>query len=276
MMEKKVRTVEKKSDKFKEIVLRPKEQPATSLEAEVINPDVFAGKELREIMDLAVYHGNQKSRLGDFFEVSGMKVRKASKLRIFIDGDVGRTKRIGQEMGSGEIVIKGNADMYLGARMKGGRIVLNGDAESFAGLQMRGGELIIKGNAGNYLGASYRGDWRGMRGGTIIVEGNVGSETGEFMRGGKIHVKGNAGSFLGLHMSKGLIVLDGKAESRLGAQMKGGFIVAGGVDQLLPGFQLEGEIRDPKVNGQVFRGIYLKYTGDKAEYGAHGTLYIKR
>lgn len=264
------------SGEFKEIVLKPKAQPATSLEAEAINPDAFAGKDLEEIKNLEVYHGNRKAKLGDFFEVSGEKVEDAARLRIMIDGDVGRTKRIGQGMSTGEIVIKGNADMYLGARMKGGRIVLHGDAESFAGLQMEGGELVIKGNASNYLGAAYRGDWRGMRGGTIIVEGNVGSEAGEYMKGGKIHVKGNAGPFMGLHMSKGLIVLDGRAESRLGAQMTGGEIVAGGAGSILPGFKMEGEVKDPKLDGEAFKGVYSKYSGDHAEYKAGGALYIRR
>ncbi len=266
----------KKADPFKEIVLKPKEQPTTSLEAEVINPDVFAGKEIKEIEDLEVFFGNKRGKLGDFFNVSGKKVADAAKLRIVIDGDVGRTKRIGQEMGAGEIVIKGNSDMYLGARMKGGRIVLHGDAESFTGLQMRGGELIIKGNAGSYIGAAYRGDWRGMRGGIIVVEGDIGAEAGEFMRGGKIHVKGNAGDFLGLHMSKGLIVLEGKAKSRLAAQMTGGDIVAGGVDQILPGFKNKGEVKDLKLDGEAFKGTYTKYSGDHAEFKGHGNLYLKQ
>ncbi len=265
----------KKGDQFEEFILKPKEQPATSLEAEVINPDIFAGKEIEEIKALEVFYGNRKGRLGDFFQVSGKKVMDASKLRIVIDGDVGRTKRIGQEMKSGEIVIKGNADMYLGSRMRGGKIVLHGDAESFTGLQMRGGELVIKGNAGSYLGSSYRGDWRGMRGGTIIVEGNVGSEAGEFMRGGLIHVKGDADPNMGLHMAKGLIVLDGKAGSRLGAQMIGGDIVTGAVDRMLLGFKLKEEVKDPKVNGETFKGTYKKYSGDHAEFKTRGNLYLK-
>ncbi len=268
--------MKKTSDSFKEIVLKPKEQPATSLEAEVINPDVFAGKDLKEIEELEVFFGNEIGRLGDFFKVSGKKVEEAAKLRILIDGDVGRTKRIGQEMNSGEIVIKGNADMYLGARMKGGRIVLHGDAESFTGLQMKGGEMLIKGNAGSYIGAAYRGDWRGMKGGTIVVEGNVGSEAGEYMRGGKIHVKGDAGSFMGLHMGKGLIVLEGMAKSRLGAQMTGGDIIAGAVDKLLPGFKPKGEIKDPTLDGEAFKGTYSKYSGDHAEYKTNGNLYLKQ
>ncbi len=258
------------------IVLKPKEQPSTSLEAEAINPDIFAGKTTKEIEDLEVLCGNRKCRLGEFFDVSGPKASDASQLRIVIEGDVARTKRIGQGMGAGEIVINGDADMYLGARMRGGKILLNGDANAFAALQMEGGELIIKGKAGNYLGAAYRGDWRGMKGGVILVEGNAGSEAGEYMVGGKIHVRGNAGPFMGLHMSKGLIVLDGKAESRLGAQMVGGAIVAGGAGRMLPGFKFDGEVKGVEIDGEVFKGDYSKYSGDHAEPRAKGTLYIKR
>ncbi|MEE8167743.1 MAG: formylmethanofuran dehydrogenase subunit C [Candidatus Hydrothermarchaeales archaeon] len=261
---------------MKEIVLVPKEQPATSLEAEVISPDIFAGKSVREIETLEVFYGNVKGKLGDFFDVTGTKVEDAEQIRIVVDGDVYRTKRIGQEMKSGEILVKGNADMYIGARMKGGRIVVEGDVDSFAALQMAGGELVIKGNAGNYLGSSYRGDWRGMKGGSIVVEGNIGSESGEFMIGGKMHIKGNPGAFLGLHMSKGLIVIDGKAESRLGAQMIGGNIVAAKVGVLLPGFKFVENVKDVEIDGEVFKGKYAKYSGDHAEYRAKGNLYVKQ
>ncbi len=261
---------------MKEITLIPKEQPAIPLEADVISPDVFAGKDTKGIKELEVYHGNARGKLGDFFEISGSKVEDAEKLRIIVKGDVKRTKRIGQGMTAGEIVVKGSADMYVGARMKGGRIIVEGDVDAFAGLQMRGGEFIVKGNAGNYLGAPYRGDWRGMRGGRIVVEGDVGSEVGEFMRGGRIHVKGKAGPFLGLHMAKGLIVVDGGVESRLGAQMTGGSIVAVEAGELLPGFKLVEKVKDVEIDEEVFKGKYAKYSGDHAEYRAKGVLYVKQ
>jgi formylmethanofuran dehydrogenase subunit C len=261
---------------MKEIILTPKEQPSIWLEAEVIKPDIFAGKELKDIEALEIFYGNKKVMLGDFFEVSGSVSDKAVDIRIIIAGDVSRTKRIGEEMSAGEILIKGSADMYVGARMKGGKIIIEGNADAFAGQQLAGGELIIKGNAGNYLGSSYRGDWRGMKGGVIIVEGNAGSEIAEFMLGGRIRIKGSVGAFAGLHMKKGSIVIDGNAAGRVGAQMTGGSIVVNGkVGSLLPGFKLEKKEKDIKIDGEEFKGTYSKYTGDHAEREASGVLYVK-
>jgi formylmethanofuran dehydrogenase subunit C len=260
-----------------EIVLKVKEQPKVGLEAEVIKPEEFAGRTIEEIKELPVFCGNRASKLGDFFEVSGSKTDNAEELKIVIDGDVSRTKRIGEKMFTGEIVIKGNAGMYVGAWMSGGKITVEGNVDSFAGLQMRGGELIIKGNAGDYLGASYRGDWRGMSGGKIIVEGDAGKEVGVFMSGGEIHVKGNCGAFAGVHMKKGLIVIGGDAAERLGAEMKGGnIVVLGSTVGMLPSFKLEGEVSDLKLDGGEFLGKFKKYVGDFAEgQTVKGTVYCK-
>ncbi|RMF89441.1 MAG: formylmethanofuran dehydrogenase subunit C, partial [Methanobacteriota archaeon] len=182
---------------MKEVVLTPKEQPAVGLEAESISPDVFAGKTSAEIGQLRVYEGKVERSLGDFFKVSGDAGASADETRIVIEGDVKKTKRIGQGMTAGEILIRGSAGMHLGSKMRGGTITVEGDVDAFACQEMRGGEVHIKGNAGSYLGAAYRGNWRGMRGGTITVDGSVGSEMGTFMRGGKIVVKGDAGMFAG-------------------------------------------------------------------------------
>lgn len=261
---------------MKEIILTPKEQPEVWLEAEVIKPDIFAGKKIKNIEALEIFYGNKRAKLGDFFKVSGEASDEAGDLRIIIAGDVSRTKKIGEEMSAGEILIRGSVDMYVGARMKGGRIIVEGNADAFAGQQLAGGELIIRGNAGNYLGSSYRGDWRGMKGGVIIVEGSAGSEIAEFMLGGRIHIKGSVGAFAGLHMKEGLIVVDGSAAGRVGAQMTGGSIVVNGrIASLLPGFKFEKKEKDIKIDGEEFRGTYSKYAGDHAERGAGGVLYIK-
>ncbi len=261
---------------MEEIILKPKIQPKEGIEAEVISPDIFAGKDVDEIEHLAIFHGNRKETLKDFFDVSGTKIDDAADIRIIIDGDVSRTKRIGENMKSGEIIIKGDVDMYVGLKMSGGKIIVEGNTDSFAGQQMVGGELIIKGNTKDYLGASYRGDWRGMKGGSIIVEGNAGCEVGEFMVGGKIHIKGDCGPFAGVHMKKGLIVIEGKSSGRTGAQMTGGNIVMmGGNTRLLPGFVYAGEEEDIKIDGEEFLGKYSRYTGDHAEMKASGNIYIE-
>lgn len=259
---------------MKDVVLKPTEQPSVWLEAEAITPDAFAGKSIEDIKNLAVVAGNRKMKLGDFFEVSGTVEKTPESIKIVIDGDVSRTKRIGQGMSAGEILIKGSVDMYVGAKMRGGKIVVNGNAAPFAGQQMEGGELTIKGNAGNYLGASYRGDWKGMKGGTIVVEGNAGSDIAEFMTGGKIHIKGSCGQFAGVHMKGGLVIVEGSADGRVGAQMTGGkIVVLKSAGQILPGFTPEGS-EEIKIEGENLKGTFLKYTGDNAERDAKGTLYV--
>jgi len=249
-----------------DVILVPKVQHKISLEAEVIKPDEFAGKTIEEIKELPVYFGNTVQKLGDFFEVSGSAEENAENLRIVVEGDVSRVKRIGEGMTTGEILVKGDVDMYLGARMKGGRIVVEGSVDSFAGQQMRGGEIEIKGNAKDYLGGSYRGDWRGMRGGRIIVEGNAGKEVAEFMRGGEIIIKGNCDSFAGVHMKKGLVIIEGSVAERVGAEMVGGsIIVLGEMANLLPSFKIGEVVEGLKIDGREFPGKFRKYIGDFAE-----------
>ncbi len=262
---------------MKEVTLTLRKPPVLSLEAENISPDVFAGKSVEEIKELPVLHGTKERPLKDFFEVEGTAAERAEETKIVIKGDLSRVKWIGHGMSAGEIVVKGDTGLYVGAEMKGGRITVEGNAGDFAGQQMRGGELLIKGNAGNYLGATYRGDWRGMRGGTIVVEGSAGSENGEFMIGGKIHIKGDCGPFIGLHMKKGLIIVDGVISGRAGAQMIGGTLVINGrVKNMLPSFVLKGEEENISINGETFEGRYLKYSGDHAEPRAKGTIYLKK
>jgi formylmethanofuran dehydrogenase subunit C len=261
---------------MKEIVLKPKNQPKVGLEAEVISPEIFAGKSTSEIGELPIYEGKIEGKLADFFHIKGESGKSSEETRIIIEGDVSRTKRIGQEMRGGEIIVKANVGMHLGSKMRGGRIVVEGDADAFAAQEIRGGEVHIKGNAGNYLGSAYRGNWRGIRGGTIIVDGNAGSEIGTFMRGGVITVKGNAGPFAGVHMNKGLIIINGTADKRVGAEMIGGTIVVNQVETILPGFKLEGREENPKLNGKSFKGKYIKYSGDHADARAKGAIYVKK
>lgn len=259
---------------MKEILLKPKELPDVGLVTETIKPDMFAGKSIKEIAALEIFCGNQLSKLGDFFEVSGETASDASDIRIVIEGDASKIKMVGKGMKAGEIEIEGDAGMYVGSEMRGGKITVEGNADSFAGQKMRGGELIIKGNAGDYLGASYRGDWRGMKGGEILVEGNAGTEVGLFMVGGKITIRGNCGTFAGVHMKKGLIIIEGSASSRAGGEMTGGSIVIMGDTEILPSFTPEKKEKNIEIDGEKLKGTFQIYSGDHAERNAKGALYI--
>jgi len=173
--------------------------PELYLEGQNITPDNVAGKTAAEIATLDVWEGKQKSPLGKYFTVSGNGGATAADTKIVFRGDCTRVKRIGQQMTAGEIVVEGNADMYIGGWMKGGKIHVKGNVDSFCGIGMEGGELIVDGNAGHHLGSSPRGEWRGMQGGLIRVAGDAGNDTATFINGGTIIVGGDADIHVSTH-----------------------------------------------------------------------------
>ncbi|MDD3984405.1 MAG: formylmethanofuran dehydrogenase subunit C [Methanobacterium sp.] len=257
-----------------EIILKPKEQPLVPIEANNVTPDVFAGKTLEEIKNLGIWHGNRQDRLSKFFDIEGESSENPSEIKIIIDGSVPKTKWIGKAMTAGEILVKGDVNMYVGADMKGGKILVEGNAASWPGQDMQGGELTIMGNAGDYVGSAYRGDWRGMSGGLITVHGNVGNEIAEYMLGGKMVIKGNVSIMPGVHMNGGLLIIEGNVVARVGGEMKGGTIVVKGIiDEFLAGFKYLGIERDLNLEGEIIEGAYHKFKGDLATKGASGIVY---
>ncbi|MFX1486774.1 MAG: formylmethanofuran dehydrogenase subunit C [Promethearchaeota archaeon] len=260
---------------MKEIVLTLKKESKVPLEAELISPDSFSGKELNEIANLTAWHGNKKIKLGDFFKAEGEPSDKPEDLHIIVKGDASKVKWIGKRMTSGKITIAGNAGMHVGAEMYGGEITVEGDAESWAGTELHGGLLHIKGNAGDYVGAVYRGEWRGMKEGLIVVEGNVGNELALWMMGGRIIVKGGAGLFAAAHLRGGTVLIHGNIGRFLGAEMKKGTVVAlGNLESLLPGFKFNEETPLLKLDDEEeLKGPFLRFMGDLAENGK-GELYL--
>ncbi len=222
---------------MRELRLTPREMPTIPLEAEVISPDVLAGKKIQEIEGLTVYVGNERHVLGEFFDVGGEVAEKASDQLIVVEGDVPNVKYVGARMTSGRVLVNGSVGMHAGAQMSGGELTVEGSASEWAGAEMKGGLLRIWGDAGHQLGAAYRGSSEGMTGGCILVGGDAGLEAGSFMRRGMIVVRGGVGPFAGVHMNGGEIFVFGPAARRLGAEAKGngGFIACfGEVESLLP------------------------------------------
>lgn len=239
-----------------ELRLKPKvSKTSIPLEAEVISPDIMAGKTLKEVEELQVHCGNRVENLGDYFEVEGETASKASEQLILLEGDCSWVKYIGAEMTAGKIIVDGGAGMHLGSRMSGGEIVVEGSTDDWAGAEMRGGLIRIRGDAGDLLGAAYRGNPEGMGGGCIVVEGSAGYETATNMRRGLIIILGDAGPFAGVHMNGGVLFIFGRADRRLGAQMKGNgslIICLGEVEELLPTFVYD------TTYTPTFMKIYLK------------------
>jgi formylmethanofuran dehydrogenase subunit C len=245
---------------MKELRLTPKEMPEIPVEAEVISPDIVAGKKLSEVKSLPVYVGNQKQSLGDFFDVKGEIAEEAKDQLIIVSGTIPDVKYVGAGMTAGKITVEGCIGMHAGAQMSGGELIVTGDASNWAGAEMKGGLLRIHGDAGHQLAAAYRGSSEGMTGGCIVLGGGAGLEAGAFMRRGMIVIKGDVGPFAGVHMNGGEIFVFGRAARRLGAEAKGngGFIACfGGVESLLPTY-----VRDTTYKPTMMQ-LYLRQLVDE-------------
>ena len=155
------------------ITLTLKEEPSVPLEAEVLSPSLFADLSHDEICGLKMYHGKRQVRIDDFFDVEGER----SDL-VEIQGDLHRVRLLGRGMDRGQLTVRGNVGMHLGAHMKGGRIDVHGNASDWIGAEMKNGFIHVRGNGGGQIGGGYRGSLRGMKNGTIIVDGTAGLEVG--------------------------------------------------------------------------------------------------
>ncbi len=185
-------------------------QPDVPLEAEVLTPDRLVG----DIAALPLWHGKERTRVGEFFAVSG------SGDDVRLEGDLSRVKYVGAGMTVGRLTVAGDVGMHAGAGMRGGELHVEGDAGDHAGAGMRGGTLVVRGSVGRKLGSER------MRGGEIVVHGEAGEQAGAGLRRGLIAVAGRAGEAAGLRMLAGTIVALGGVGRHAGAGMRRGSIVA--------------------------------------------------
>ena len=250
------------------VTLVPKEQFKISVEAETITPDNFAGKSADEIGALVAFEGNAPRPLSELFDIKvNGSADAADDVKIEINGNVNRVKRIGEGMTAGLIMINGDVDMRCGAKMKGGTITIKGNADSWAGQEMTGGEINVQGDADYYVGAGYRGESCGMRGGKITVFGNANDFVGEHMCGGEIVIKGNAGILPGASNKGGKFSAPSGPEPRRRVWSRATIIVKGTVKDLMPVYQREGIVSIERVN-------FTKYVGDVVVDGT-GELFVK-
>lgn len=260
------------------IHLYPLKEFRVPVVAECVNPDIFEGKTLAEIVQLKIWEGNKEKKLGELFKVKEIKnAGNQEEKEITLHGKLSKVRYIGVSMTSGEIVVKGDVGMHLGEEMKGGKITVYGNVGGWAGAMMKDGIIEIHGNAGDYLGAPYRGKNEGMKGGKIIVHGNVGRETGAHMRKGLIKIYGDAGQFIGFRMHDGLIYVQSNCEANAGACMIDGTIAIGGsIESVLPSFTFEGLKKKIKIEeGEVVETPFYLFMGDLVENG-RGKLYVAK
>ena len=154
------------------LTLTLREQPDVPLEAEVLTPERLAG----DIAALPLWHGKERTQVGEFFEVSG------SGDDIRLEGDLSRVRYVGAGMTAGRLTVAGDVGAHAGAGMRGGELHVEGDAGDHAGAGMHGGTLVVRGSAGSKLGSER------MRGGEIVVHGDVGAQAGAGLRRGLIAV----------------------------------------------------------------------------------------
>ena len=228
------------------LTLTLREQPSVALEAEGLTPDRLAGASRAEIEALPVWHGNERTRLGEFFSVAGA----GDDVRL--EGDLRRVRQVGAGMTAGRLTVAGDVGTHAGAGMRGGELHIEGDAGDWAGAAMRGGTLVVRGSAGRGLGGAPAGERAGMRGGEIVVHGDAGAQAGAGLRRGLIAIAGHAGEAAGLRMLAGTIVALGGLGPRAGAGMRRGSIVSMAPAAALPTFAFSCVYRPP------FLRLYLR------------------
>ena len=244
------------------LTLTLRDEPTVPLETEGLSPDRLATRRRGEVEALAVWHGNQRAQVGDFFAVSGSA---GEELRV--EGDLRRVKFLGAGMTAGRMTIVGDAGMHTGAGMRGGELVVAGAVGDFAGVGMRGGRLVVEGSAGHHLGGHQPGERAGMRGGEVLVFGDAKEQVGAGLRRGLIAVAGRVGDAAGLRMLAGTIVALGGVGARPGAAMRRGTIVAMSQVTLLPTFGFACSYRPPflRLYLRHLRALGLPLTDDQIE-----------
>ena len=223
------------------LVLKYRAQTQIPVEVEGLTPTAVREQSLAEIEKFAIFHGNRRLPLAEFFAVSG----DAGDGRIEFQGDLAGVHWIGARLSEGEIRVAGPAGRHVGSEMSGGEIHVAGNAGDWLGAEMHGGLIHVRGRAGDLVGAAYRGSPRGMTRGAILVGGDAGNEVGRSMRRGLIAVGGSIGDFAAVNMIAGSVFVFGGCGVRPAAGMRRGTLALFGArpPALLPTFAAAGPCR---------------------------------
>lgn len=197
-----------------------RETPRQRVDLSPLTPERLAGKALAEIEALELTSGNCRLQVRELFEVSG-----TDAATLVIRGGCDRLDRIGQGMGSGSILVEGDAGAYLGLDLQGGAIEVRGDAGAYCASRMAGGLIHIHGNAGDFLGAALPGEPHGMRGGTVVVRGSAGDRAADRLRRGQVLIEGNAGRYCASRMIAGTVAVLGRVGEGVGSGMRRGTLL---------------------------------------------------
>jgi formylmethanofuran dehydrogenase subunit C len=204
------------------LVLSLRHRPDQRLDLSPLVPHLLATQTVAEIERTPVNTTRHRVAVGDVF-----RVRAGDAHQIRIEGSCDRFDLVGHGMGSGEIVVEGDAGIKAGRLMRGGRLTVHGNTGPWAGSGMAAGYLEIGGATGDRLGGPLAGEIAGMRGGVVVVRGAAGDRAGDRMRRGTIIVEGKAGSYAGSRMLAGTLIVRRAAGPMPGYLMRRGTIVLG-------------------------------------------------
>lgn len=198
------------------------------IDVDSVLPENTAGASAAEIGDRLIWCGRKQQPLKDFFEVSGSSKDDATIQWRDCSGGNGlaRANRIGHQMTSGTMLIRGDAGVHTGWQMQGGRIEVLGNADDYLGAEMTGGSIVVSGDVGNHAGSRFNGEKIGMNRGQIFIQGSAGHGLGQGMRRGTIVVGKQAGKLVGWNMLAGTILCLQGCGPHPGSGMKRGSIIA--------------------------------------------------
>lgn len=223
--------------------LRLLQRPSLRLDLRALQPTAMASLSHDDAARLPVFHGNERTTAGDWFDLSFTDADTPTPT-LTLHGDLSRADRIGWCLEGGTVRVEGDAGDYLGAGLQGGRVLVSGSAGVLAGCEMRAGHLEVGGNVGDFAGAPLPGSMEGMRGGVFIVRGNAGERLADRMRRGSLIVCGDAGDFAASRLVAGTVALGGHIGAHLAHGMRRGSVVCFGTPTLAPTFNpMQGDHR---------------------------------
>ncbi|HTH61057.1 MAG TPA: formylmethanofuran dehydrogenase subunit C [Paraburkholderia sp.] len=205
--------------------LRVKTTPAFPIDGSSLLPAALAGLPVADIPWLILPAGNDAVAVGDVFDVTRSDAPDDGAATLVIEGAGGWLTRIGAQMDSGRLVVRGAAGDYAGLRMSGGTLAIEGDAGGFAGCEMRGGRLDVSGDCGDFAAGALPGDMEGMTGGTLTIGGHAGARLADRMRRGLVLVSGDAGAYPASRLVAGTVGIAGAAGAHCAYGMRRGTLL---------------------------------------------------
>ena len=151
------------------------------IDVDGVLPENVINANVTEVGNLLVWCGKQQLPLRNFFDISGSAAADSTIQWQSCSGSNGlvRVNRIGHDMTSGKMRIRGDVGLQTGWRMQGGRIEVHGNADDYLGAEMTGGTIAVSGDVGNHVGSRFNGEKIGMNRGQIFIQGSAGNGLGQ-------------------------------------------------------------------------------------------------